>query len=179
MSVGDPAWRRAVHPPRPQVVAVAAWVASGPGVPESMAGGVQAGVERHLCIAAAVLIAFGLRRLWARLGRPCGIGNVAADTEQPNCYCCREARCEQSASACRAVLDGGLSGVWIVSLTCSCHSGWGGRRIRRCRRRSSRSRGTRRRLGSFGAGDVVLRLGAVVLSADTAVDAVDGGFVER
>jgi hypothetical protein len=137
-------------------------------------------LKGDLSIAAVLLIAFGLHRLWARLGRPCGIGNVASDTEQPNCYCCREARCEQSASACRALPDGGLSGVWVVSLrTCGCHIGWGCRRIWCCRRRSSRSRGTRRRLGSFGAGDVVLRLLGVVLSADTAVDAVDVGFVER
>jgi hypothetical protein len=89
-------------------------------------------------------------------------------------------RAKRAASACRALLDGGLSGVWIVCLlTGSCHLGWGSRRIRRCRCRSSRSRDTRRRLGSFGAGDVVLRLGAVVLSADTAVDAVDAWFVER
>jgi hypothetical protein len=34
-------------------------------------------------IAAALLIALGLHRLWVRSGRPRGIRNVAAEAEQP------------------------------------------------------------------------------------------------
>lgn len=40
-------------------------------------------LKRDLSIGAALLIAFGLHRLRARLGRPCGIGNVAAAGSNP------------------------------------------------------------------------------------------------
>jgi 4-amino-4-deoxy-L-arabinose transferase-like glycosyltransferase len=37
-----------------------------------------------ISIATALLIAFGLHRLWVRSGRPRGIRNVAAEAEQPD-----------------------------------------------------------------------------------------------